>query len=76
MVLEKISLQNFRSYEKTEFVFTNRNVVIGANGSGKSNLIEAVYMLATGKSFRAERDEEMVRYGEKMFNVQCSMGIR
>ncbi|MBI2008316.1 AAA family ATPase [Candidatus Amesbacteria bacterium] len=70
----QISLQNFRSYEKAEFTFENRNVIIGENGSGKSNLIEAIYLLATGKSFRAERDEEMVRYGEGFFRVVGEIG--
>jgi len=61
----KIELQNFRSYEKASFELGERTLVLGANGSGKSNLIEAIYLLATGKSFRAERDVEMVRYGEQ-----------
>lgn len=77
MQLNRLEMQNFRSYEKASFEFSplrpagasegqaDRVVVIGANGSGKSNLIEAIYLLATGKSFRAERDGEMVRYGEQ-----------
>lgn len=65
MVLEKIKLQNFRSYIKREFEFGQVTVVVGENGSGKSNLMEAIYLLATGKSFRADRDNEMIRYGEQ-----------
>ena len=42
---------------------------MGENGSGKSNLMEAVYMLATGKSFRADREDEMLKYGEGFFRV-------
>src|SRR3989344_1903139 len=72
--LDKIFLQNFRSYRKADFEFSDRNVVIGANGSGKSNLIESIYLLATGKSFRAERDEEMVRYGDGLCVVSSEIG--
>lgn len=75
MKLDKISLQNFRSYQKVDFEFSDRNVVIGPNGSGKSNLIEAIYLLATGKSFRAERDDEMIRYGEK-FSIIKSQDLQ
>ena len=73
-MISKISLQNFRSYEKAEFEFVKTNLIVGENGAGKSNLIEAIYLLATGKSFRAERDEEMVRYGEGFFRVIGQIG--
>ena len=66
--LIKISLQNFRSYEKRTFELGDKTVVVGENGSGKSNLMEAIYLLATGKSFRADRDMEMI-----MYNAQYSM---
>ena len=74
MKLDKIFLQNFRSYENREFELADRVVVVGPNGSGKSNLIEAIYLLATGKSFRAERDEEMVRYGDGLCVVSSEIG--
>ncbi len=71
--LVKISLQNFRSYSKAEFDFGPVTVVVGENGSGKSNLMEAIYLLATGKSFRADRDEEMIKYNNQysIVNAQC-----
>lgn len=68
MCLQRVVLQNFRSYSKAEFDFSSVTVVVGENGSGKSNLMEAIYLLATGKSFRADRDSEMVLY-----NAQYSM---
>lgn len=66
--LSKVSLQNFRNYERADFDFDRVTVVVGENGAGKSNLMEALYLLATGKSFRAERDTEMIKY-----NAQCSV---
>ncbi len=74
MILQKIKLQNFRSYTKAEFDLDKVTVVVGENGSGKSNLMEAIYLAAIGRSFRAERDIEMIRYGEQfsILNFQFS----
>lgn len=69
VMLAKINLVNFRNYEKAEFEFSLVTVVVGENGAGKSNLVEAIYLLATGKSFRAERDNEMVSYGQSFSKV-------
>ena len=44
----------------------NKTIVVGENGSGKSNLLEALYMMATGKSKRAGVENEMIRYGEQV----------
>lgn len=74
MKLHTIKLQNFRSYEKRAFEFGEKTVIVGENGAGKSNIMEAVYLLATGKSFRADREDEMMRYGESFFRVIGEMG--
>lgn len=73
MFVQSVNLSNFRSYEKREFELGKVNVVVGENGSGKSNLIEALYLMGTGKSFRAENDGEMMRYGMQfsVLNAQC-----
>lgn len=53
MVLNNIRLRNFRNYKEREFAFDPCiTVITGPNGSGKTNILEAVYVLATGKSFR------------------------
>lgn len=71
--LIKISLQNFRSYEKRTFEFGDKTIIVGENGAGKSNIIEAVYLLAVGKSFRADRDTEMVAYGQQFSNLNSQI---
>jgi DNA replication and repair protein RecF len=68
--LKKLGLKNFRNYKKADFVFNREVAILGDNGSGKSNLLEAIYMLATGKSYRADMDAEMIGYGEKVANVK------
>ena len=55
-------LGNFRNYERLDFVpAAGLNVLVGPNAQGKSNLLEALAMLATGKSFRAHRESELIR---------------
>lgn len=71
MILSHLSLQNFRSYKKSAFGFDlNTSVIVGPNTSGKSNIIEAFNLLATGKSFRADKDVEMIRFGEEIARVK------
>jgi DNA replication and repair protein RecF len=69
-VLKSISLQNFRSYEKKEFSFEDSTLIVGPNTSGKSNLVEAVYLLASGKSFRTDKDTQMLKFEEEVGRVK------
>ncbi|MBM3209184.1 DNA replication and repair protein RecF, partial [Candidatus Shapirobacteria bacterium] len=55
MFIKSIKLQNFRNYREKVFSFDkDTTLIVGPNASGKTNLLEAIYLLATGKSFRAE----------------------
>lgn len=64
MTVTNLSLQNFRSYSKKEFIFSpTTTVIIGPNAGGKTNLLEAIFLLAVGRSFRAEQDREMIAIG-------------
>ena len=72
MLIKKITLENFRSYPKKEFEFKEGvNLVVGPNTAGKSNLLEAVFLIAFGKSPRADLDREMVRGEEKLGFVRA-----
>lgn len=63
MILRHLSLQQFRNYATLRQEFSPAlNVLVGPNAQGKSNLLEAVYLLATSKSMRGNRDEEMIRW--------------
>lgn len=62
-MLKDIKLHDFRSYAFGEFGLSeNVNVVFGSNARGKTNLLEAIYLLGVGDSFRAKRTEEMVKF--------------
>lgn len=69
-MLLNLQLQNFRSYKKALFEFGQSVIIIGPNTAGKSNLIESIYLLSVGKSFRAEKDLQMVNFGHEMGRVR------
>jgi DNA replication and repair protein RecF len=63
MVLRHLTLHQFRNYPSLRREFSpSLNVLVGANAQGKSNLLEAVYLLATSKSMRGSKDEELIRW--------------
>lgn len=67
MFLSNLTLQNFRSYTRSQFTFDkNTTYVVGPNTAGKTNIIEAIFLLATGKSFRAEKEKELVQFGKEI----------
>ena len=64
MRVSKIALSGFRNYEfETAEFDPGTNVISGQNAQGKTNLLEAVYMLSLGKSFRTRFDRELVGFG-------------
>lgn len=61
MKLLNLKLSDFRNYSYTEFVpDRNINVIVGKNAIGKTNLLEAVYILTCGKSFRTNKESELI----------------
>ncbi len=64
MKIDSLSLMNFRNYETLNISFGNLNIIYGLNGSGKTNIVEAIYMLALTKSFRINNDKIMIKKGK------------
>jgi len=63
MILRHLSLQQYRSYDSLRQEFSpSLNVLIGPNAQGKTNLLEAVYLLATSKSMRGSKDLELIAW--------------
>lgn len=76
MQLEKITVQNFRSYENAEFAFQpGINLVTGPNGVGKTNLLEAVFVAMRGGSFRVG-DKDLPRVGSEWFRVDVELSTQ
>jgi DNA replication and repair protein RecF len=75
MFIKKLFLQNFRSYEKAEISFENTTLIVGPNTSGKTNLIEAVYLLASGKSFKTDKDIQMLKFREEVGRVKAEADL-
>ncbi len=68
MYLKSIQLTNFKSYTEASFAFnSNVNGIVGANGSGKTNLLDAIHYLSFGKSCFSAKDVSSVRLGTDFF---------
>lgn len=65
MKIDSISLENYRNIEHAELEFSDGvNVIEGLNAQGKTNMLEAVYYMSLGRSFRRAPDIELIRRGE------------
>ena len=65
MRLNNLQLINFRNYDNLHLNFKrNINLLVGKNGQGKTNIVEAIYMLSFGKSFRTNKDKEIIDDGK------------
>lgn len=64
MIIKRINAVDFRNIESCDVEFTpGVNVLAGDNAQGKTNLLEAIYFTALGKSFRPVKEAELVRFG-------------
>ena len=70
-MIQSLRLQNFRSYDDAAFEFGDGvNIIVGPNGSGKTNLLEAIQMVLVGKSYRAS-DNEMLGFTKEWFRLDA-----
>lgn len=68
MRIEGLRVRDFRNVESAEIAFrTNRTVVLGPNGEGKTNLLEAVHLLCTTRAFRTSRLKQLTRANQPGF---------
>ena len=71
MKINKLKLVNFRNYKETEIEFSKGvNIIVGDNGVGKTNLVEAIDFLTIGKSFKTNDELEMIRFEEEFAKVE------
>ncbi|MFD0682349.1 MULTISPECIES: DNA replication/repair protein RecF [unclassified Paenibacillus] len=63
MQLKKLSLQNYRNYDEVYFESGHMvNIIVGPNAQGKTNLLEAIFVLALTKSHRTHQDKELIQW--------------
>jgi len=76
MDINTIYLHHFRNYQEQKIDFKKGiNVLIGPNGQGKTNALEGIYYLLTGKSYRVRLENELIAWGEKSFYLQASFQV-
>ena len=71
MIVKSLYLHNFRNYNHFVVDFSQDiNILIGNNGQGKTNLIEAIYLLSVGKSFRSHINKQMIMFDNEFARVE------
>lgn len=71
MHISKLSLLNFKNYHEVNLQFTKGvNCFTGNNGSGKTNLLDAIYYLGLTKSYFNNIDSQLIKHGEQLFVIQ------
>jgi len=70
MKLTQLALKNYRNYASVDVTFSDQiNVLIGENAQGKTNLLEAIYVLALARSHRTANDKELIRFDQDFARI-------
>src|SRR5690625_722749 len=70
MFITQLKLKNYRNYEQLDISFDNKiNLIIGENAQGKTNLLEAIYLLAFTKSYRTVNDRELISWDKDFAKI-------
>ena len=74
MRLNELYLNGFRNYEETTVEFVpGVNLLVGDNANGKTNLLEAIGYLSTGRAFRTRREQELIRFGAEFADLAAEL---
>jgi len=74
MKINKLKLLNFRNYKRLETTFQDgTTLIIGNNGRGKTNIVEALYFLSVLKSFREEDNKTLIKNGEEFSTIEVEV---
>ncbi|WP_210471450.1 DNA replication/repair protein RecF [Sporosarcina sp. 6E9] len=74
MFIEQLALTNYRNYKTLDLSFSPQiNVLIGENAQGKTNIMEAIYVLSMAKSHRTSNDRDLIRWDEEYGKIEGSV---
>jgi len=73
MHIEDVYLKKFRVYDNLNIKFNNSlNIIYGDNATGKTSILEAIFIASLGKSFRTNKDKEVIKLGEKDAQIEVN----
>jgi len=74
MKIKSLSIKNFRNYQDNSFNFDPKiNVILGPNGIGKTNILEAIYVLTHGKSWKSQYDLDLINHDAEVANIKANI---
>lgn len=72
MKIKNLNLLYFRNYSSVSLDFhPSLNILVGDNSNGKTNIIESIFFMSLGRSFRTKRDFECIKFGEEAACISC-----
>ena len=74
MIIKRIGLKNFRNHQSLSFDFIDHlNVITGLNAVGKTNIVEAIYYLSLGRSFRGNEDVDLIKKNHERAEIDATI---
>ena len=74
MIFTGIKLENFRNYKEQSLAFDpGLNLILGNNAQGKTNILESLFIMSLGKSFRTNNDKEMIGFGSDCARAKATV---
>ena len=74
MIIKRIGLKNFRNHQYLSFDFADHlNVLTGCNAVGKTNIVEAIYYLSLGRSFRTSEDVDLIKKNQDRAEIDATI---
>jgi len=71
MIIKSLELQNFRNYNSLQIDFdSGTNIFYGDNAQGKTNILEAIFMIATTKSHKGSKDQDIIQFGYEESHIR------
>ena len=73
MLIRSVRLNDYRNYDRAVFTFDpHLNIIIGKNGTGKTNLLESVTVVSNTRSYRTNNDQDLIRKGREYARIELN----